>query len=619
MAELLRAFWALLSGFRWPIAMSLLAATIASVLRLVPPAATGFALDTVGGQRRTPDALARFGLTVPPQRLLTTITLALIALALLNALISAAGRQLDARVSHGLQARLRSRVFDHIIGLPIHRIRAHRAGGLAGLLRDDVAAAASLFSTMAYNPWRSLVQLVGTGLALIVVDWRMLVLAVAAFPLLYALHRRWIRRLRPLWRDVGLLRRHSDAHATEAFIGVRVIRSFGRRRTETRRYARDQHLLLRQDLLAGQLNLVVEIGWSLVVPVAVAVVVWYAGTRILVDADRVALGLLPAGDAFTTGQLVTLLFYLAMLLEPLAVLASTAGHSQSGLAAFERVLNLLEEEPELAKATGTLVLRPAEVAGRVTLRRVSFQYPGRRRPTLHDITLDVPAGRVVALVGPSGAGKSTLCDVIARFHDPSEGVVELDGIDIRKIQLGSYRHLFGVVEQDVFLFEGTIAENIAYGSRDATPAAIVRAATAALASEFIESLDDGYETLIGERGVRLSGGQRKRLAIARALLADPRLLILDEATSELDAASERLIHRGLATLMHERTVFVIAHRLSTVAHADLIVLLERGRVVDQGKHAELLARSAGYQALVEAQLLDLGRPGGPASPSGGRS
>ena len=207
--------------------------------------------------------------TVPPQRLLTTIALVLIALALLNALISAAGRQLDDRVSQGLQARLRRRVFDHIIGLPIHRIRAHRAGGLAGLLRDDVASAAGLFSTMAYNPWRSLVQLIGTGLALIVVDWRILVLAVAVFPLLYVLHRRWIRRLRPLWRDIGLLRRHSDVDVTEAFIGL-VIRSFGRRRTETRRYARDQHLLLRQDLLAAQLDLVVEIGWSLLVPVAVS-------------------------------------------------------------------------------------------------------------------------------------------------------------------------------------------------------------------------------------------------------------------------------------------------------------------------------------------------------------
>jgi ATP-binding cassette subfamily B protein/subfamily B ATP-binding cassette protein MsbA len=224
------------------------------------------------------------------------------------------------------------------------------------------------------------------------------------------------------------------------------------------------------------------------------------------------------------------------------------------------------------------------------------------------VTLEIPAGYVVALVGPSGAGKSTLCDVIARFHDPTEGLVELDGIDIRKIDLQCYRRLIAVVEQDIFLFEGTIRENLAYGARDASPAAIAQAAEAALAARFIEEMDEGYETLVGERGVRLSGGQRKRLAIARALLTDPRILILDEATSELDAASERLVHRSLATLMRGRTVFVIAHRLSTVAHADLIVLLDRGRVVDQGRHSELLGRSAPYRALVEAQLLDLDRP-----------
>jgi ATP-binding cassette subfamily B protein/subfamily B ATP-binding cassette protein MsbA len=207
-------------------------------------------------------------------------------------------------------------------------------------------------------------------------------------------------------------------------------------------------------------------------------------------------------------------------------------------------------------------------------------------------------------------GKSTLCDLIARFHDPTEGVIELDGIDIRKIDLRRYRRLIGVVEQDVFLLEGTIAENIAYGVRDASPAAIARAAEAALAAPFIEEMEDGYDTLIGERGVRLSGGQRKRLAIARAILTDPRVLILDEATSELDAASERLVHRSLASLMRGRTVFVIAHRLSTVAHAGLIVLLDRGRVVDQGRHAELLERSAAYRGLVEAQLLDVERPPG---------
>ena len=338
-----------------------------------------------------------------------------------------------------------------------------------------------------------------------------------------------------------------------------------------------------------------------------AVVLWYGGTRILSDAAAVSAGTLDPAIAFTIGNLVTLLFYLATLIEPMGALAGAASGVQNGLAALDRVLDVLQEEPEFPRASGTLMPRQEEVAGRFTLRGVGFQYPGRRVPALRDVTLEVPAGQVVALVGPSGVGKSTLCDLIARFHDPTDGVIELDGIDIRKIDLQSYRRLIGVVEQDVFLFEGTIAENIAYGVRDASPDAVARAAKAALAAEFIEETESGYDTLIGERGVRLRGGQRKRLAIARAILTDPRVLILDEATSELDAASERLVHRSLASLMRGRTVFVIAHRLSTVVHADLIVLLDRGRVVDQGRHAELLQRSAQYRALVDSQLLDLER------------
>jgi ATP-binding cassette subfamily B protein/subfamily B ATP-binding cassette protein MsbA len=352
----------------------------------------------------------------------------------------------------------------------------------------------------------------------------------------------------------------------------------------------------------------VELVWSLLIPLLVAALVWYGGSRILGDAAAVGAGVLSSAQAFTTGTLVTFLFYLVMLLEPLSVLAGAATAIQNGLAALDRVQDVLDEEPEFPTATGTLSPPREDVAGRFTLRHVTFRYPGRRLPALQDVSLEVPAGHVVALVGPSGAGKSTLCDVIARFHDPGEGLVELDGVDVRKIDLKSYRRLISVVEQDVFLFEGTIAENIAYGARDATPAAIARAAEVALAARFIEDMDDGYDTLVGERGVRLSGGQRKRIAIARALLTDPRVLILDEATSELDAPSERLVHRSLASLMRGRTVFVIAHRLSTVAHADLIVLLDRGRVVDTGRHADLLRQSAPYRALVEVQLLDLGRP-----------
>ncbi len=234
------------------------------------------------------------------------------------------------------------------------------------------------------------------------------------------------------------------------------------------------------------------------------------------------------------------------------------------------------------------MLEPAEVSGRVTFHNVSFAYPGHTQAVLEDVSLDVPPGATVALVGRSGAGKTTLCNLVARFYDPTAGAILLDGVDIRDVDVASYRRLLGIVEQDVFLFDGSVAENIGYARRGATPEQIRDAATAAHAAEFIERLERGYETLIGERGVRLSGGQKQRIAIARALLADPRILILDEATSNLDTESEMLIQRSLVDLMRGRTCFVIAHRLSTIRHADRIVVLEHGRIVEMGRHEELL-------------------------------
>jgi ATP-binding cassette, subfamily B, bacterial len=606
-AELIRAFWAFLRDVRSTVAVSLVAVTVAAALRLVPPAATGLAIDHALGHRRMPDLLARIGLPGSSRGLLAAVAIGLPVAMLLSIAIGTWGRYLSALAGRRLQSGLRRRVLAHATRLPVHRIRAYQSGGLASVLRDDVGGAAGLLTSMVYQPSRSLIQLLGTTAALAYIEWRA-VLAVLAFaPLVFFLHRRWIQRMRPVWREARLVRRRLDAHVTEVFAGIRVIRGFGRERTEAVRDARDQHLNLRHEMLAWWMGTAVDVGWGLVGPTMLAVVLWYGGNRILSDAAAVSAGTLDAARAFTIGNLVTLLFYLATLIEPMGALAGAASGVQNGLAALDRVLDVLQEEPEFPRASGTLTPRQEEVAGRFTLRGVSFQYPGRRVPALRDVTFEVPAGRVVALVGPSGVGKSTLCDLIARFYDPTDGVIELDGIDIRKIDLQSYRRLIGVVEQDVFLFEGTIAENIAYGVRDASPDAVARAAKAALAAEFIEETEGGYDTLIGERGVRLSGGQRKRLAIARAILTDPRVLILDEATSELDAASERLVHRSLASLMRGRTVFVIAHRLSTVVHADLIVLLDRGRVVDQGRHAELLERSAPYRALVDSQLLDLER------------
>jgi len=283
------------------------------------------------------------------------------------------------------------------------------------------------------------------------------------------------------------------------------------------------------------------------------------------------------------------------------------------------VLDILAEPEEFAGRREGVRLSPSEVRGQLTLEGVSFAYPKMRKkeeqdeaelagedqfgePVLHEIDLEVAPGETIALVGPSGSGKTTLCNLIARFYDPQVGRVLLDGRDVREIDVRSFRRLLGVVEQDVFLFDGTVAQNIAYARRGATMDQIVEAARAANAEEFIADLELGYETMIGERGVRLSGGQKQRIAIARALLADPAILILDEATSSLDTESEAYIQESLSRLTRDRTTFVIAHRLSTVRDADRIVVLDQGRIVEIGTHEELLDSDGRYAAFLARQL-----------------
>jgi ATP-binding cassette subfamily B protein/subfamily B ATP-binding cassette protein MsbA len=293
-----------------------------------------------------------------------------------------------------------------------------------------------------------------------------------------------------------------------------------------------------------------------------------------------------------------------MMLSPLSVIAQSAAEFQNGLSGLDRILDLLEEPREMESATASKIDRAA-VSGRVTFELVSFSYPGSDAFALRDISLDVEPGETIALVGPSGGGKTTLCNLVGRFYDPTSGRVLLDGRDLCTIDVDSYRSLVGIVEQDVFLFDGTVAANIGYGNRRASVDDIRRAAAIANAHDFIMALPNGYDTLIGERGVRLSGGQRQRIAIARAVLADPRILILDEATSNLDTESERTIQASLITLMENRTSFVIAHRLSTIAHADRIVVLENGQITEIGSHESLMASDGRYREMVLLQT----RPG----------
>jgi ATP-binding cassette subfamily B protein/subfamily B ATP-binding cassette protein MsbA len=589
--ELLREFWRLLGAERPPVLFALGTLTIATLLALVPPAATKFVVDYVLTDHPLPAWLReRVPAITGRWQLLIGIVAVVIAVSLAKLMLHIWGRWFATRSTKRLQLSVRKRVFEHAVRLPLKKVYDLRSGGVASLLREDAGSVGELIFGLLYNPWRAVIQLLGSLCILAWVDWRLLLGSLLLIPAIFFTHRTWLNRIRPRYRDIRARRTEIDAHATEAFGGMRVVRAFSRQRTETRRFMTGNDFMARQELAVWWWARAVELVWEALIPLASAALLLYGGSAVL-------------EGRLTVGDLMMFLAYLLMLLEPIAVLAESATNLQNSLSALDRVLDLLGEPKEMVSRPGAVRVRKEHVAGRIALEDVTFRYAPDAAFALADIDLDVEPGQTVALVGPSGAGKTTLCNLVARFYDPQSGRVLLDGRDLRDIDVESYRSLLGVVEQDVFLFDGTVAENIAYANRNAADADIRRAARIANADGFIEELSEGYDSVIGERGVKLSGGQRQRIAIARAVLADPRILILDEATSNLDSESERLIQQGLRSLMQGRTCFVIAHRLSTIRHADLIVVLDGGRIVERGTHEDLVDNDGRYRDMVEMQTL----------------
>jgi len=593
-----RKFWELFSQFlkltathRREILVSLGLLTIGIGLRLIPPFGTKLAIDSVltNPPKALPVWLQAMRLPTDPMDLLLAIVALVVLVTIISTIVHLGSRWIATKAVNQTQVTIRRRVFERAVKLPLNKVYDMKSGGVASLIREDAGGVAELIFSMLYNPWRAIVQFFGSLIILVLVDWKLMMGGILLLPVVWVTHRTWINRIRPLYRDTRKQRQRIDGNATETFSGIRVVRAFSKTRNESSRFVREGDFLVRQQLFTWWWTRIIETIWEVVVPLASTGLLLYGGYQII-------------HNELTLGDLMMFLVYLTMLLGPLATIAASAVSFQNNLAGLDRVLDVLEIEDELETRPDAVSLNAHSVNGSLSLRDVSFSYPDSSTMVLDGIDLEVQAGETVALVGRSGAGKTTLTNLIARFYDTDSGSICLDGRDLREIELNSYRSLLGIVEQDVFLFDGTIRENIAYAKRNATNQQIVEAARVAAADRFIEQLPEGFDSIIGERGVKLSGGQRQRIAIARAILANPKILILDEATSNLDSESEQLIQNCLAELLQDRTAFVIAHRLSTITGADKIVVLEGGRILEVGSHGQLLQGGGAYKEMVMLQM-----------------
>ncbi|HEV3205288.1 MAG TPA: ABC transporter ATP-binding protein [Gemmataceae bacterium] len=508
--------------------------------------------------------------------------LAVIVIArLVDALRSYRQRQLNARTVLSLRRSL----YERLLYLPLQKLADLKIGGIISRLSGDVDTTTGLLQLAVVSPALSLLRLLVAVTILLFLNWRLALTALAVIPGAILISFTVSRRVRPIYRAIREDKSDVEGRVGETFGGIRVVRAFRREAWEERDYAVGHHTALRKELFAHRRELVLWGSWGALIALVDLVIVWYGGY-------------LHIQGRATVGDIMAFQWYTFLLLNPIWQIVNSFSELQRSLAAMDRVFEVLGLPADKPDVPGAIDA-PVGV-NEIRFVDVSFEYrPGE--PVVSDFRLVVPGGSMVALVGRSGVGKTTVTDLVARFHDPTRGQILVNGTDIRQFRLHSYRELLGVVHQEVFLFDGTIRENIAYGRRGAGEAEVIDAARRANAHEFIAVLPEGYDSLIGERGVKLSGGQRQRLAIARAILAAPQILIMDEATSNLDTESEQLIQESMQDLLRGRTSFVIAHRLSTITHADIIIVMEGGRIIEQGAHEELMRSRGTYFAMVTRQ------------------
>jgi len=538
---------------------------------LVLPASTKFLIDDVIGEGR--------------RELLGTIALAVGGATLVQAVTSFALSQVLGVAAQRAINDMRKVVQEHVARLPVSYFDSTQTGVLISRIMTDAEGVRNLVGT-------GLVQLVGgavtgsVGLGVLFwLQWRLTAVILVALVIFGGAMAFAFKKLRPLFRKRGEINAEVTGRLTQSIAGIRVVKAYVAEQREHRIFVDGV------DRLFANVRRAIT-GVSSLTAVSTVVVGGIGVVMILMGGDAILDG------EMTVGDFVMYLAFVAMVVGPVVQIASIGTQISEAFAGLDRIRELREIDPEDAGDEDRTALE--QLDGRVDFEHVSFAYE-KDKPVLRDISFVAPAGTTTALVGSSGSGKSTLISLVMAFNRPDSGSILIDGHELADIRLASYRKHLGVVMQDNFLFDGTIAENIGFSRQDATPEEIREAARVAHCDEFVRGFEDGYETIVGERGVKLSGGQRQRVAIARALLARPRMLILDEATSSLDSESEAMIQEGLAALRESRTTFVIAHRLSTIRSADLILVLEEGLIVERGTHAELYGAGGRYRELHDRQ------------------
>jgi ABC-type multidrug transport system fused ATPase/permease subunit len=567
--------WELTQPYRLRTALSTISLLSATATALAPPYLAKVALD---------DAVHGHGGTR-----LVVVVIVFLAAGLANWGMTYVETYMTGWVGERILADLRNRLFAHLQRLSLGFYERNRAGVIISRLTNDVEAIDQLVTDGVTSLVQNSLTLVGTAVILFVLDWRLALATCTVLPLMTVatavFRKRSARAYGQVRERLGLV----TATLAEDIAGMRVVQAFNREQPAFENFRRVAQRYREANMRTVVLNGIYFPTVDLLSTAALAVVLAYGGHLYFTH-------------TISLGTLFAFMLYVNNFFDPVQQLSQLYNTFLSATAALDKIMGVLDEKPQVVDRPGAREL--ARIEGHVRFDGVRFTY-GRGDEVLHGINLDVPAGTTVALVGHTGAGKSTIAKLLARFYEPTHGRITIDGVDLNDVTQESLRRQLGVVPQEGFLFAGTVAENIAFGKADASPDEIVRAAQTVGAHEFILRLEDGYETQLGERGSRLSLGQRQLVAFARALLADPRVLILDEATSSVDIGTERRIEQALRILLADRTAFIIAHRLSTIRDADLIVVLEHGRVVEQGSHEELLARRGLYTSLYGDWAVDV--------------